>query len=99
LAADDPALHVVARDIDGADRGVGRVLGGVAVDGGRQNAAGFLLADRLDLLFVLLDARRDLVGQLAIDALQEQLLGFIARQARDFAQLVGLLLDERLGVL
>ena len=82
FAADDAALHVVAGDVDRADGGVGGVLGGVAVDGGRQDAAGFFLADRFDLLLVLLDARGDLVGQLAIEPFQEQLLGLVARSGR-----------------
>src|SRR5205807_2582743 len=43
LAADDAALHVVAGDVHRADGGVGGVFGGVAVDGGRQDAARFLL--------------------------------------------------------
>ena len=44
FAADDAALHVVAGNVHRADGGVGGVLGGVAVDGGGQDAAGLLLA-------------------------------------------------------
>ena len=43
FAADDAALHVVAGDVHGADRRVGGVLGGVALDGGGQDLAGLLL--------------------------------------------------------
>ena len=42
LAADDPALHVVGGDVDGADGGLGGVAGGVALDGGGEDLAGLL---------------------------------------------------------
>src|SRR5687768_10520029 len=57
LTADDAALHVVGGDIDSADGGVGGVLGGIAMDGGSEDAAGFFFGDELDLLLVFLDAR------------------------------------------
>ena len=46
FAADDPALHFVAGDVDGAGGGLGRVGGGVALHGGEQHLARLLL-DRL----------------------------------------------------
>ena len=44
LAADDPALHVVGRDVDGADGRLGGVRRGVALDGRGEDLAGLLLA-------------------------------------------------------
>ena len=74
FAADDPALHVVAGNVDGADGGVGGVLGGVALDGGRQDLAGLLLAVTAGLLLGLLDAGGDFVAELALQAFEQELL-------------------------
>ena len=93
LAADDPALHVVAGNVHGADGGVGGVLGGVAVDGGGQDAAGLLLAGLPQVLLVPLQAAGDRLGQLALEPLQQQRLGLLAAQAADLLQLLRLLLD------
>src|SRR5205807_6972618 len=60
LAADDPALHVVRGNVHGADRGVGGVLGGVALDGGGQDFAGLGLAGGAEHFLLLLDAAGNL---------------------------------------
>ena len=99
FAADDPALHVVAGDIDGADGGVGGVLGGVALDGGGQDLAGLLLADGSQMFLVLLDAGGDLVGQLLVEPFQQQLFGLLAVEAADLVQFLGLLLEQRFQLL
>ena len=91
FAADDAALHVVAGDVDGADGGVGGVLGGVALDGRGQDLAGLLLGGGLDPFLVLLDALTDLAGELLFEAVQQELLGLLAVERADLVQLLGLL--------
>ena len=43
LAADDPALHLVRRQVDDADRVLGRVVGGDALHRGQDDVAGLVL--------------------------------------------------------
>ena len=43
LAADDAALHVVARDVDDRDGRLGGVVGGDALDGDADDVAGLLV--------------------------------------------------------
>ncbi len=52
FAADDPAFHVVAGDVDRADGRLGGMAGGVALDGRREDLAGFLLAGVAEGLLV-----------------------------------------------
>ncbi len=98
LAADDAALHLVAGDVHGADGTVGGVLGGVAVDGGGQDAAGLLLARLPELLLVLLQPGGHHVGQFPLQPLQEQFLGLVPVERADLVQLLHLLLDHALQV-
>src|SRR5262245_34861033 len=99
FAADDPALHVVRRDIDGADGGVGGVLGGVALDGRGQNLTRLLIGLRLEKLGLLMYAAGDFVGQFLIEPLEQGLLGLLAIEAADLVQALHLLLDQRLDFL
>ena len=46
FAADDAALHVVGGNVDGADRGFGRVRGGIALDRRRQDFTGLFSRTR-----------------------------------------------------
>ena len=83
LAADDPALHVVAGDVDRADGGVGGVLGGVALDGGGEDLAGLRprpAAFSCSSCFWMRDG--DLVGQLAFEPFEQQLLGLARATGR-----------------
>ncbi len=75
------------------------MLGGVAVDGGRQDAAGLLLAGLSQILLVPLQPAGDRLGQLALQPFQQQRLGLLAAQAADLVQLLRLLLDQLLRLL
>ena len=98
LAADDPALHVVRGDVHRADRGVGGVLGGVALDRGGQDFAGLGLAGGPQHLLLLLDPAGDLVGQLLVEPFQQHLLGFRPAQVADLVQFGGLKLAQLLDL-
>ncbi len=63
FAADDPALHLVAGNVDGAGGGFGGVGGGVALDAGDQHLAALGLADFGHFLLVPQDHRALLVRQ------------------------------------
>ncbi len=95
FAADDAALHVVAGDVHRADGGVGGVFGGVALDGGGEDFAGFLLASGLEPFLVFLNAIGDLLAQVFFQSFQKRVLGLFAAQAADFMQFLHLLLDDR----
>ena len=95
FAADDPALHVVARDVDRADGGVGGVLGGVALDGGGEDLAGLLLG------LLLQRAPRAAGCGAAISSASSRssrsssiFSACLARQAGDLVQPLRLLLDQ-----
>ena len=62
FAADDPALHVVGRDVDGGDGRLGGVRRGVTLDGGGEDLASF--GGRFpEHLLVLEDQAADLVAR------------------------------------
>src|SRR5262249_13793739 len=94
LAADDAPLHVVGRNVDGADRGVGGVDGGVTLNRDGENLAGLLLRRLPKLRLVPLDAGRDLGGELLLDSLEEHLVGLVAGETGDLVESFGLLVDE-----
>ncbi len=97
LAADDPTLQVVARQIDDRHRGFDGVLGGAALDGFGDD---LLRARRRRLARFGLEAL-DEVGRVAprvgLDLLEQQLARLVGRQAGDALQLALPLGDELLG--
>ena len=80
FAADDPALHVVGGDVDGADGGLGGVRRGVALDGGGEDLAGLLLAGLAERLLVLEDQAADLVPELVLEPSEEQVAGLLGAE-------------------
>src|SRR5947209_1723590 len=68
----------------------------VAVDGARQDAAGLLLGLLPQVVFVLLQAGDDDLGQLALQPLHEHGLGLVAAEAAQLVELLRLLLDQLL---
>ena len=92
LTADDPALHLVARQVDDADRVLGRVVRGHALHRGQDDVAGLVLG------FVArgaLDRPGDLDGivlRLRPDRLDEHALGVVGAHAGDALEGVDLLL-------
>ena len=83
LAADDPALHLVRRQVDDRDRVLGRVVGGDALDRGDDDVAGLVLGI---LAGAPLDGPGDLdrvvLGFLA-DRLDQDALGVVRGHVRD----------------
>ena len=75
LAADDPALHVVGRELDDRHRRLGGVAGGQALHAHRQDVAHAALGLALGLLLDLADPPRGVVPGLLLDLLEQQLLG------------------------
>jgi hypothetical protein len=81
LAADDAALHVVAGQLHDRDGRLGRVAGGQALHGHREDRAHAALGVALGLL---LDGAQDLdrvVARLVLDLLEQRLLGLAGAQA------------------
>ena len=91
FAADDPPLHVVAGYVDCADRGFGCLLGGVALDGGRDDLPCLLLTGGVQMLLMLLDAAGYLVGQFFLETVEHQDCRLLPREHADFVQLPGFL--------
>ena len=81
LAADDAALHVVARQIDDGDRGLDGVVGGAALDGLGDDGAGAVggLLARFGL--EALDQARGVAPRVGFDLLDQQLARLVAGQA------------------
>ena len=83
LAADDPALHLVVREVDDGHRVLGGVVGGDPLDRGHDDVAG-LLVGLLDAL--ALDRAGELDGVvlgLLADGLEEDALRLIGGDAAD----------------
>ena len=94
LSADDPALHVVARERDRGHRVLRGVLRRVPLEGHRDDRPGLLVGPFAGLDLVLADlAVRD-VPHLLLDALEEQAPGLVLAQAGDPGELDALLLLE-----
>ena len=94
LAPDDPALHVVGGDGDGPDRGLGGVLGRVALHGHQGDFAGFVLGVELGLLGDLAGQLGHIQSGLILDPLEQEFLGLLGRELGELKQLVPLL-DQR----
>ena len=99
LAADDAAFHVVAGDVHGADRSVGSVLGGVALNGGGHNLTGLLFTNAFQVFFVFLNAARHLVGQFLAETLQQHNLGLLPIERADLVQFLHFVGQELLQLL
>ena len=96
LAADDASLEVVARQIDDRHGRFDGVLGGAALDG-----LGDVVLGAVDGRFARLGVEPlqqvgGVVARLALDLLDQQLLGLVGGQAGDALELVLLLGDELL---
>ena len=91
LAADDAALQVVARQIDDRDGGLDGVLGGAALDGFGDVLLGAVDGRLARLGVEPLEQVGGVVPRVALDLLEQQLLGFVGRQAGDALELVLLL--------
>ena len=91
LAADDAALQIVARQIDDRDGRLDRVLGAAALDGFGDVLLGAV--DRRLARFGVepLQQVRRVVARVALDLLEQQLLGLVGGQAGDAFELVLLL--------
>src|SRR3954453_13623984 len=87
LAADDPALHVVGRQLDQGDRGLGCVIRGHALEsvGDEVPRAPLGLAPRL--LLGLAHVARELVPDQLLRALEQVRLRLVDGHARDPLQL------------
>ena len=96
LAADDPAFHIVAGNVDRADGRVGRVGRRIALDRADKDLAGLLLGRAAKPLLGLLDAGRDLVAQFHFQSFQEHPFRLLPRQRADLMQLGRFFLDSDL---
>src|SRR4051812_1565062 len=70
LAADDATLHVVARNIHGADGRIRGMAGCIALDTGGENLTGLFLDGRTQVLFGFLNALRDLDGEFLLESFE-----------------------------
>src|SRR3989441_6389851 len=92
LAADDPALHVVARQRHDRDAVLGRVLGGVPLKCHRDDVAGSLVRPLPGLGLELADLPVRQVAHFILDSLEEERPRFVHGQGGDARQLGPLLL-------
>src|SRR3990172_13189310 len=95
FAADDPAFHVVAGDVDARDGRLGGMLGGKALDGNGDDLARLLLADFAERRLVLLNPLADLLLQLVFEAMEEELARLRGAQAGEPLKHVALLAQQR----
>ena len=94
FAADDAALHVLAREIDDGDGVLRDVIRGHALDGHTEDLARFEMALFVGLgLDALDDLRRFELG-VVLDAADQLALRFIHRQAGHLFELVALRFDQ-----
>ena len=110
VAADDPALHLVARQLDQASRAVAGVAGRQPLHRDREDVARAALGLVLGLGLDLLQPQPGLMAGLLLDVGEQQLLGLRGAQPRDplqlapldplgALQLLGLLREVALAVL
>ncbi len=83
LAADDPPLHVVGRQLHDRDGRLGRMAGGEALHAHREDVAHAPVGVALGLLLDLADQPRGVVAGLVLDLLEQHLLGLGGRHAGD----------------
>ena len=94
FAADDPPLHLVVGNVDGAGGGFGGVGGGVALQGGQEHFPRLFLAGLGDPLLVLDDHRPGLLLQLGFEHFQEPLGGLLAAQSAELVERLPLQVEE-----
>jgi hypothetical protein len=99
LAADDPALHVVRRQLDERDGGLGRVAGGDPLERVGDEIACPPARFGLRLLLHLTDTPGQLVADELLRALEHLGAGFVDRHPREALELGELLLLGRLELL
>ena len=93
LAADDAALHVVGRQVDHRDGGLGDVVGGGALDAQREDVAGAAVGLAARLFLDLAHELGHLVAGLVLGLLEQHVLGLRGAQPGDALEL-----DHRLVV-
>src|SRR2546422_3081334 len=98
LAADDPALHVVARQRHDGDTVLGRVLGGVPLERHRDDVARSLVRPLPGLGLELADLPVREVAHLFLDPLEEERPRLVHGQRGDARQLGPLLLLDLGGL-
>ncbi len=94
LAADDPALHVIARQVQDGDHGLAGLLAGDALDGQRHDLAGALLAVLARVALDVPDRDRGLSLRLALDAGDQLGLGLLGGQPGGLLQDLAPLLPQ-----
>ena len=94
LAADDPALHLVAGDVDRAGGRLGGVGGGKPLHRGQQHLPRLLLARLRDASLVLEDDRAGFLREFGFEVLQEPRGGLVAAQAAQFVQRLPLEVEQ-----
>src|SRR4029077_19408186 len=82
LPTDDPALHVVARELHDGHGRLGRVARGEPLHADGEDVAHASLGIALGLLLDLPDSPRGVVAGLVLDLLEQELLGARRRQPR-----------------
>ena len=90
LAADDAALEVVRGDVDRRDRDLAGLVGGAALDGGRDDLAGGLVGLGADALLGLAQDLRLVADGLGADAGKQLVVGLVGGEAGDALELGGL---------
>jgi hypothetical protein len=83
LAADDAALHLIARQVQDRDHGLAGLLGGDALDGQRDDLAGALVALGLGLVLDVPDDERRFPLGLVLDGGDQLGLGLVGGEAGD----------------
>ena len=96
FAADDAPLQVIARQIHHRHRGLGRVLGGAALDGLGDVLPRFGAGLLARLGVEAFDEVRGIAPRVGLDMLQQQVFGFFGRQPGQAFELVLLRGDELL---
>src|SRR5262249_45686863 len=94
LPADDPALHVIGRQLDQRDGGLGRVARGDALQGIRDEVARASLRLVSRFLLELTDLAGEVVADQLLGASPELVLRLVDREVRDALELRELTLLE-----
>jgi hypothetical protein len=94
LAADDAALHVLAREVDDGDRILRDVIRGHALDGHAEDLLGLLVAQLGGFTLDALDDVRGFELGLVLHAMDQLALRLLGGEAGDLLELVALRVDE-----
>ena len=97
LAADDAALHVVARQVDDRHRGFDGVLGGAPLDGVRDDLLRPLRGGLPGLRLQPLDQVGGVAARVGLELLEEQLARLVGGESGDALQLALALRDQLFG--